>query len=345
MRQTLVTTRARQTRHNKLVLTAATLLLGLVLLFGGGALLVRGASEVAQRLGISPMIVGLTIVGFGTSAPELIVNTLSAASGATELAFGNVVGSNVTNLALVLGAAALMSPITIHGQIVKREIPLLLLATTVVTVMGLDNLLESGPALIGRTDAVILILLFCIFIYTNVLELIGSKHKDALFLEFGESPLVVIAGSGRFQWLFVVAGCALLFAGGDLTVRAAVDLASVFGVSATVIGLFVVAVGTSLPELVTSIIAAARKESDLALGNVVGSNLFNSLVVLPVSGLIRPIPVPAGGVFDLAVSFGLTLVLIPVFILGKARLTRRTGGVLILVYVSYAAIRIFSDVA
>ncbi len=313
---------------------------GIVLLIGGGALLVRGASEIAAGFGISPMVVGLTIVGFGTSSPELVVNLIGAFQGATGLAFGNVIGSNISNLGLVLGAAAIMSPIAIHGEVVRRELPLLLLATTMMTVMALDGPLEGGPAVLGRTDAVILMLMFCIFIYITALDLMRIRRKDALLAEIDESVIIVTPARGRFSWLLVAGGFVLLFFGGELTVRNGVAFASQIGISTTVVGLFVVAVGTSMPELVTSIIAAVRRESDLALGNVIGSNIFNSLMVLPTSGVIAQIPVPSGGVSDLVFSWLLAAALIPIFFFGKAYLGRISGAAFLTAYFAYAAARI-----
>lgn len=327
------------------MLSVGGLLAGIVLLIGGGTLLVRGASEVASRLGVSPLIVGLTVVGFGTSAPELVVNVVGALRGATDIAFGNVIGSNITNLAFVLGAAALMRPIAIHGQLVLREVPLLLLGTAAITVMALDGPLEGLPAIIARSEAIVLLLLFCIFVYINALDVVKIRQADALVEDIEHNPLIETRPDGRFRWLFVAAGMGLLFVGGEMTVRNGVALASSLGVSAAIVGLFVVAVGTSMPELVTSIIAAVRKESDLALGNVVGSNIFNSLIVLPASGLISQIPVPRGGLIDLIVYFLLTVFLIPVFIFGEARMGRRTGTFLLLVYFSYAVARIAYDAA
>ncbi len=316
------------------------IVVGIILLIGGGALLVRGASEIAAGFGISPMVVGLTIVGFGTSSPELVVNVIGALEGETGLAFGNVVGSNISNLALVLGAAAIMSPIAIQGEVVRRELPLLLLATTMITVMALDGPLEGKPAAIGRTDAIILVLMFCIFIYITALDLLRVRREDPLLVNIDESPIVVKPANGHFRWLLVAAGFVLLFFGGELTVRNGVAFANQIGMSTTVVGLFVVAVGTSMPELVTSIIAAMRRESDLALGNVIGSNIFNSLMVLPASGVIAQIPIPPGGVTDLVVSWLLAAALIPLFFFGKAYLGRISGSGFLLAYVGYAAARI-----
>ncbi len=313
---------------------------GIVLLIGGGALLVRGASEIAASFGVSPMVVGLTIVGFGTSSPELVVNVIGALEGETGLAFGNVIGSNISNLGLVLGAAAIMSPIAIHGEVVRRELPLLLLATTMMTVMALDGPLEGAPAALGRTDAIVLMLMFCIFIYITALDLMRIRRKDALLAEIDESAIIATPAKGRFSWLMVAGGFVLLFFGGEMTVRNGVAFASQIGMSTTVVGLFVVAIGTSMPELVTSIIAAVRRESDLALGNVIGSNIFNSLMVLPTSGAIAQIPVPRGGVGDLVFSWLLAAALIPIFFFGKAYLGRISGAAFLIAYIGYATARI-----
>ena len=322
------------------MLSAATLLLGLILLLGGGALLVRGASDIAAGYGVSPLVIGLTVVGFGTSAPELVVNVIGAASGATDLAFGNVVGSNISNLALVLGAAALMTPITIQSGLVRRELPLLLLGTTILTVMALDGILEARPPAITRSDSIVLLLLFGIFIYTNVLDFVQAKREDRLLEELGDYPLGPTEQVSPWRWAITLGGMVMLFLGGNLTVDGATDVARQLGVSATTIGLFVVAIGTSLPELVTSIIAAMRKESDLALGNIIGSNLFNSLAVLPISGLVAPIEIPSGGVTDLVMSWVLAAILVAVFFLGRASLGRAMGALLLTTYAAYAFYRI-----
>lgn len=319
------------------------LVLGLAMLLVGGTILVRGASEIAFRYGVSPLIVGLTIVAFGTSAPELAVNISGALQGATDLAFGNVVGSNISNMGLVLGAAALMNPITIQGQVVRREVPLLLLATTAVTVMALDGPLDGRAASISRSEAIVLMLLFLIFVYVNVLDFARSRRPDPLLANIEHTQLVKTDPQSRLSWLLIAAGIVLLVVGGDVTVKYGSVLAERIGISETIIGLFVVAVGTSLPELATSIIAAVRRESDLALGNVVGSNIFNSLIVLPVSAMFRNIPVPEGGVGDLVVSWSLAALLIPVFIYGEARMGRKTGFFLLVVYFGYAIVRTLGD--
>jgi len=256
-----------------------------------------------------------------------------------------VVGSNISNMGLVLGAAALMTPITIQGQVVRREVPLLLLATTVVTVMALDAPLDGRAAFVSRSEAIVLMLLFLIFVYVNVLDFARNRQRDPLIADIEHTSLARKESRSRLSWLLIVAGIILLVTGGDLTVQYGSALAQKIGISETIIGLFVVAVGTSLPELATSIIAAVRGESDLALGNVVGSNIFNSLVVLPVSAMFRNIPIPQGGIGDLVLSWILVALLIPVFFFRKATMGRRTGFLLLAVYFGYAIARTLGDTA
>ena len=320
------------------MVTFAGIVLGLVLLIAGGAVLVRGASSIAIRFGVSPMIVGLTIVGFGTSSPELIVNVIGALRGETAIAFGNVVGSNISNLGLVLGCAAVVSPIA--GELVRRELPLLLLATTMMTVLILDSPLEGTPALLGRTDSIVLMLMLCIFIYITALDVLLGRSSDPLLTEIQEHSVAASAPRLGRSLLMLLVGFLLLFAGGELTIRSGVELAELLGMPPAVIGLFVVAVGTSMPELVTSVIAAIRGESDLALGNVIGSNIFNSLMVLPTSGLIAKIPIPEGGVVDLVFSWVLAGLLIPIFFIRDARFGRAVGLLYLAAYIGYAAWRI-----
>ena len=322
------------------MLSFAGIALGIVLLIAGGTALVAGASQVATRYGVSPLIVGLTIVAFGTSAPELVVNILGALRGETGLAFGNVIGSNISNLALVLGLATVFRAIDLQGTVVKREVPLLLLITSIIIIMALDGVLEGAPARISLSDSLVLFLLFGVFIYISVQDVMRTRAVDPLISEIESHPIVTTRRINGRYWLLLALGLALLFTGGEMTIRNGVALAGQWGVSTAIVGLFVVAVGTSMPELVTSIIAAMRRESDLALGNIIGSNLFNSLIVLPASGVAGSITVPGGGVFDLAVSWLLAAVLIPVFFLGKARLSRFNGVLLVLAYIVYMTLRL-----
>ena len=312
---------------------------GVALLIAGGTLLVRGASDIATRHDISPIIVGLGIVGFGTSAPELVINVIGALTGETELAFGNAVGSNITNLGLILGITAIITPIAIESSIVRRELPLLLLATTMITVLAMDGPLEGEAAIIGRSDSFVLLLVFSIFVYITVLDMVRVQQQDAFLSEIaGHAGLA--QKTVRLPWVLILAGLVLLYGGGELTIRSSIVFAEIVGIPTSIVGLFVVALGTSMPELVTCIIAAARREPDLALGNIVGSNIFNALVVLPAAGLISKIRVPAGGIGDLATSWVLAAVLIPVFFLGRATLGRGMGVAFLSAYLAYAVFRI-----
>ncbi len=316
------------------------LILGIALLIAGGTALVHGASQVASRLGISPKVVGLTGGAVGTSTPELVVNVLGVLRGETALAFGNVVGSNIANIALVLGASALVRPVALQSCVVQREVPLLLLASVALTVMALDVPSLGLEGIISGTESVLLLGLFGVFLTLSARSVLRSRDEEPLFAGVENSPLSVYATPGRFGWLYVAGGIVLLYVGGDVTVRFAVELATSLGLSIAIIGLLVVAVGTSMPELVTSVIAALRDESDLALGNVVGSNIFNALFVLPVSSLAGAIPVPRHGVADLLFSLALAAVLVPVFFLGEARLGRVIGSALLITYVLWALLRL-----
>lgn len=315
------------------------IIFGLMLLVGGGAALVHSASQLAARVGISPLVVGLTVVAFGTSFPELVVSVLSASRGETGLAFGNIVGSNVINLALVLGVAALIKPISIQGQLVQREIPLLLLASAVLCVMAMDSLVVGLPGQISRSDALVLLLLFGIFLYITIFDFVRDRQPDQMLSDIESNPMIPAEPTPMIPWVMLPASIAMLYFGGELTVEHSVSLATRLQVPSVIIGLFIIALGTSMPELVTTIIAAIRRESDLALGNVIGSNLFNSLFVLPITASVKPVPIPVGGVSDLLLSLLFTAALIPIFIFGKARLKRGIGCVFLLVFATWALIR------
>ena len=325
------------------MLSVGGLFLGITILIGGGYLLVHGASEIATKLGASPLLIGLTVVGFGTSAPELIINITGSLNDATSLAFGNVIGSNISNLALILGAAALMAPITIQGTLVRREVPLLLLATSVVLVMALDGPLEGQAAMISRSESIVLLVLFCIFLYISVMDILALRTPDPILADIQDNPFIDMHLFSRHRWLLVFSGTILLALGGEITVRSGMAISESFGISEAVVGLIFIAVGTSMPELATSIIAVVRKESDLALGNIVGSNIFNTLIVLPAGGVISQVLIPPGGVGDIILSWFLTALLIPIFFLGDGRLDRKLGVVLLLAYFSYVFLRIYLE--
>ena len=314
------------------------LMLGLILLLAGGAAMVRGASGIAEGYGVPPLVVGLTVVAFGTSAPELVVNVLGALEGQTELAFGNITGSNLANLGLVLGSAAIITPMSLQGKIIRRELPLLLLGTTVLLSMTMDPLLRGEIPFIDRSDGLIMLLLFGIFIYLTVTDFIRQDH-DPLVATFDGLDIVSHAAKGT-NWLLVGGGIVGLAIGGQLTIVHGSSLAESMGVPPVIIGMLVIAIGTSLPELITSIFAAMKGEADLCVGNVIGSNIFNGLFVLPISALVNPLMVPVGGGLDILVSLLFAVFLIPVFIFGKGIMNRQFGVLFVIGYIAYMAFRV-----
>lgn len=318
-------------------MTFILLLVGLALLLIGGMALVRGASGLAAGYGVPPLVVGLTVVAFGTSAPELMINVMAAIRDQSDIAFGNVVGSNLANLGLVLGLSALFTPMQIQGQIIRRELPLLLLASTALLVMCLDALLRGEPAAIDRADSLILLMLFGVFVYITVMDFL-KEDQDPLAVSIGEVTPVIETAPGK-DWALTITGAVGLAVGGQLTIENGTELALMYQVSPAVIGMFVVAVGTSLPELVTSVIAAIRKEADLCVGNVIGSNIFNIMMVLPVGALITPVTIPDYGTLDVFASLLIAGALIPVFLLGNTLMSRKVGAIFVLVYLTYAGMR------
>jgi cation:H+ antiporter len=323
--------------------TIVMLLAGLFLLLAGGTGLVRGASAIASHYGVSPLIVGLTVVAFGSSAPELVVNVVGAIRNETELAFGNVTGSNLANIGLVLATAAIFRPITIESQLVRRELPLLLLGTTVLLVVAMDQLLTGTDPILNRSDAIVLLLIFTIFVYFTISDFLESRREDALVKNIQEMEGMLpsqAATTVQTHWIFVSAGIVALTVGGQLTIVYGAQLATNLGLQPVIVGMVIVAIGTSLPEFVTSIIAAINRESDLCVGNVVGSNIFNGLVVLPIAALVRPLPVPEGGLLDVAMSLILAAIIILVFFFGKAHMNRKVGAVLLITYLAYMALRV-----
>ena len=308
---------------------------GFAMLLGGAEALVRGASALARLFGVSPLVIGLTVVAFGTSTPEMAVNLTAALSGASEIAFGNIIGSNIANAGLILGLTALLKPLEIESQIISRELPMMLLASVGAVVLGFDPLLRGTLPLYDKADGLILLLFFGVFLYYTIGDVLRKRKSDALVREASASLSGAGAHSYLVQWGLIVLGLAGLVLGGRVTVDAASALALAFGVPQVVVGLTVVAVGTSLPELATSLVATWRGQTDIAVGNVVGSNIFNLLFVAGLCATIRPIVVPAGGLADLLVMTAFAVVLLPFALLNHRRIVRREGLVLFLAYAGY----------
>lgn len=300
---------------------------GLFLLVKGADWLVDGASSLAARLGVAPIVIGLTIVAFGTSMPELVVNLVASWGGNTDIAIGNVVGSNIVNILLILGIAGCICPLAVKSNTVWKEVPMALLAMLLVWLMANDVLVAgAGPDRLDRIDGLVLVAFFVIFLYYTF----GISKVD------GSSSEAVVKHSVARSWLLSLGGIATLGLGGKLAVDGAVVIASSLGVSERVIGLTIVAVGTSLPELLTSAVAAYKKNADIAVGNVVGSNIFNVFWILGVSASIRPLPFSAQNGYDVAVGVGATLLLFIAMFVGKRHLLERWQSVaFILLYVAY----------
>jgi cation:H+ antiporter len=306
------------------VTTVAVATAGLVLLYLGGEALVRGAGSLAARMRVSPLVIGLTVVAFGTSAPELAVSLEAATSGAGDIALGNVVGSNIANLGLILGVTALVRPATVHARLLRVDAPLMVLAS-----LGLVWMLADG-AVSGLEGGILLGGLVCYLVWTAI----GARaESDEVRAEFeGGLPA---APSGVLPSLaLVVGGVAALVVGGRFLIDAAVEVASAVGVSQAVIGLSLVAVGTSLPEFATSVVAGLRGQGDIAIGNVIGSNLFNILGIVGVTALITP--VMRGGVdfLTLGVFVVVTFLVLPL-LRTRMKLMRREGALLVAGYAVY----------
>lgn len=314
------------------VVTIVALVVGLACLVAGAEFLVRGAAGIAGRLGIAPVVIGLTVVAFGTSAPELAVSVSASASGSADVALGNVVGSNIGNILLILGAAALVGGLAVDQRIVRLDIPVLLVASVGVLVLSLDND-------IGRVDGIVLFA--GIVAYVAWLVRSATRERPEVLEEYDEAIEVLEGGEDdrplAVQIGLVALGLAVLVAGSQLLVNSATDIAEELGVSDLVIGLTVVAIGTSLPELATSVLAAMRGQRDIAVGNVVGSNLFNLLCVLGLTGIVSGdgIPVTDDSLrLDFPVMLAATAALLPVVRRGF-RIERWEGVVFIVLYVGY----------
>ncbi len=299
---------------------------GLAILIKGADLLISGASGLARRAGISDMVIGLTVVALGTSLPELTINLLASLQGASSITMGNVVGSNITNILLILGIAAIINPLMIGRDFVRKEIPLNFLATGILLAMVMDPLLDgsSGP-LLSRSEGLVLVITFAGYVYF-LAAFLDRNHSGA------DTPGMPVSKA----LLHVIIGVPALIAGSRMVVSSGIHLSELLGISQAFVGLFFIAVGTSLPELITSAVAAYRGKPDMALGNVAGSNLFNISLVLGSSALIHPIPVPPLIYRDLIFLIIATLALLLAYRTGPGRSISRGEGILFVsIYVAY----------
>jgi len=308
---------------------------GFAMLYYGAEWLVKGSSSLAKSLGVTPVVIGLTVVAFGTSAPELVVSVVSSIQGKSMIAVGNVVGSNICNIALVLGVSAVFQPITCHASVVKRDIPIMIGISLYLLVLSLNSTIGrfEGATLFGG------IILYTFFNYYNARkQSANGANEEAVMSQLGLEEVGFTTSRGK-QLLFIGVGICGVVLGAQLVVDSAVKIMTVLGVSEKFIGLTIVAFGTSLPELATSVVAAVKKEMDISIGNLVGSNVFNILSVLGAASLIRPIPIPGGFFHSGLVIDYLVMIFIstlPWFIMRKSyTVTRRDGLILLFCYVGY----------
>ena len=306
------------------------LVIGFLLLVKGADYFVDGASSIAKKLRIPSFVIGLTIVAFGTSAPELAVSLSAALKGSNDIAIGNVVGSNIFNTLVVLGASAAITPIAVEKGIIKKDFPLCILVSVLLGLLSLDMFLfQSSSMTIGRIDGITLLLVFIYFMYTTVKS--GMKQRSET--EETEDKQIPSLWKSIFICLVGLAG---IIIGGDLSVDGAKEIARAFGLSEAFIGLTIVAFGTSLPELVTSIIAAKKGENDIAVGNVVGSNIFNILLILGLSATILPMNVSNTYLYDIEILIIVSLItFIP--IAKTKKISRSMGITMVISYILYTA--------
>lgn len=305
-------------------------LVGLVLLIVGADKLVDGGSALAKRLNIPPMVIGLTIVAFGTSSPELVVSLVSATQGNADIALGNVLGSNIFNILVILGITSIIYPLHVNCSTTWVEVPLTLLSAVMVFLVVWNGQYHGfGTTTITRPDGMILLCFFMIFMaYTLHLSKSGGlDNPEIREMSFLKSSL------------FILIGLAGLVVGGEMLVRGAVNMATRFGIPERIIGLTIVAIGTSAPELATSIIAARKKSVDMAIGNIIGSNLFNIFLILGVTTAITPIHVDKKIMLDIIVNIGASLLLFFAIFLGKGRQISRIEGIIfLLVYLVFLSV-------
>ena len=311
------------------MLNLLLLLTGFIPLIYGANLLVDSASSLAKKLNIPNIVIGLTIVAFGTSAPELTINVFAALHGNSSIVLGNVVGSNIFNIAVIVGISAIIYPLAVKPETTWTEIPLCLLSALVVFVISSDGFIDGDRlSVIKRTDGIVLLLFFVIFIGYIIQFMLSSSYKE-------ESPVKTQHSIG-VSIIMIIIGFALLVLGGKVIVTFAIKFAQEIGISERIIALTIVSIGTSLPELATSIVAVRKKNIDIAVGNIVGSNIFNAFFVLGLSAVINPIFVEGKSFFDLCMNLAASFLLFLFVFTGKGRKIDRLEGIIfVILYIGY----------
>lgn len=304
------------------------LCVGLVLLVWSADRLVYGAAALARNFGVAPLVIGMTILAMGSSAPEMMVSATAALAGKTDTAVGNVLGSNIANIALILGITALLKPLSISSTIIRRELPLMLGVTVIAGLLLWDNYL-------GRMEGAFLAVLFVLFLLA-MLKISRANKNDPLMENQEEEIPTGVSNSSALIWVFI--GLGLLLYSSDMVVESAVTIAKYFGMSDLVIGLTIIAVGTSLPELAASIASIYKGEDDMAVGNIIGSNVFNILAVMGIPGLLNPsVLSPLAMSRDFYVMLALSVLLLLMALGKRRRINRVEGGILVLCFIAYQA--------
>ncbi|MBL7022213.1 calcium/sodium antiporter [Patescibacteria group bacterium] len=314
------------------MLTYILFIIGLIILVKGADHLVDGATSLAKKWHVPNIVIGLTIISFGTSLPELIVNILAASSGSTDIGIGTVIGSNISNIALVLGLAAIIYPIAVRKSTQAREIPYSILSALILLVIVSDKFFNAGTeSFISRVDGIIMLIFFGLFLIYNLN--ISLKHRK---LDLDKELLT--KRNYRTIFILLISGLVGLYFGGKWVVEGAVAIANLFNLSEFVISATIIAIGTSLPELATTMAAAYRKNLDMAVGNIVGSNIFNILLVLGITAVIQPMAAPLLIGVDVIYLIGLSVILFAFLIIGKKyELERWQGASLLIIYFGYIA--------
>lgn len=315
------------------VLVLVFLVIGFVLLIKGADFFVEGSSSVAKRLHVPSIIIGLTIVAMGTSLPETAVSVSASIAGNNELAVSNVVGSNIFNLMVVIGVCAMIATVNVAKETIKRDIPFSLICAGLLLIFGIVGFGDKSGMILGRLDGVIFLCAFAGYIFYMV-KIALKASKEGRKVEGGSEEEIKLI-SVPLSILFIIGGAVAIAVGGDVTVDAASRIASDLGMSQTLIGLTIVSIGTSLPELVTSIVAARKNEVDMALGNAIGSNIFNILMVLGIASAISPITIITENIIDLCVLIAFT-VCVWIFASSRRKVGRPEGFIMVLLYAIYA---------
>lgn len=325
-----------------MILVLALLVVGFVLLIKGADFFVEGSSSVAKRFHVPSIIIGLTVVAMGTSLPETAVSVTASITNNNELAISNAIGSNIFNLMVVIGLCAFMTPVMVGKDTIKRDIPFSAICALLLLGLGICGIGDRSDYLLGHFDGILFLVLFTGYILILIKRTIKSqKSGEAVEIEGGSDEEIKLLSVPK-SLIFILGGGMAIAIGGDLTVDTASRIASELGMSQTLIGLTIVSIGTSLPELVTSIVAAKKKEIGMALGNAIGSNVFNILMVLGIASAISPITFIQNNIIDIIILLAFTL-LVWVFAATKRRLDKFEGLSMVLLYVAYAVYIVLRD--